>query len=582
MMLLHILRLTLLRLWRARATVSCQALALFAMMAPLLIILGLKYGIVESMKERLLSDPASLEVRMVDAVDATPELMDRIRSWPETAFATPCVGALYSRVFVCACGADEAAESQADMLPTGHGDPLLQASQQKTPAPGEVVISEDLARQLQLGIGEQLCLRVRRNMRQELFERAYTIVGVLPRRHLMRPALLLPLEMTVEVENFIIAGRGIPGSDAQLTAPVYDGIVLGIGRSPHTTDLLKKQYPNMTEQPLEDGAATDPAADGLIVRCDESRRLTPTQVDVLVAQAEAEECAAWPWVEPQQGELLLGGQRSSVRLVSLPGPTSSAAAIAAPPSLLIPPGSGVEHVELFLPSPQGESRIVCRAVEDAAVPQGEAWCTPQILALARLGSQRCLVWDYRTDALRFPVLSFVSMRVYANALENTEPLLNRLLAEGIACRAQLGVIRQILSLEHNLSQLFAIITFGAGIGALVSYALSLFNAAELNRRDYALVQLLGAGRGMLACMPMVEALITSLISLVFTFACFYATSSLIGLIFEESAGRGALCRIAPHHALLFCLAGIGVACVASAAAAFKVLRISPAEILRES
>lgn len=577
----YVIQLTLLRLWRARATVSCQVLALFAMMAPLLIILGLKYGIVESMKERLLSDPSSLEVRMLDAVKVTPELTERIRNWPETAFVTPKVAALYSYVYVCTEGAGENEEIQVEMLPTGEGDPLLQATQVSPPKKDEVVISESLAQELKVSAGDKLQLRMRRNMRQELFERTLTITGVLPKRNLMTEALLLPLAVTEEVEDFIISGRGIPGSKAVLMAELYDGIVLGEGRNDELANLLKQQRPNMEVHTNADGTFPAQPAESLIVSSTEGK-LSPTQLDVLIAQAEQMGCEAWPWVQACRAELLVGQESRRVRVVALPGMTTSAAEIKAPPVVYVPKGSAAEHVEIHMQSPQGESRIVCCAVEKENVPQGEVRVAPQLLALVHYGHERCLVWDYRTDALRYPVLSHNSLRVYANSLEHAEPLMNRLQSEGISCRARLNIIRQILALEHSLTQLFAIVTLGAAAGALVSYALSLFNAAELNRRDYALVQLLGAGRGVLAFMPLVDALITSIVALALTFACFYATSSLIGLIFAESAGSGALCRLAPQHALLFCLSGVGVACLASIAAAIKVLRISPAEILRES
>ena len=49
----HVMRLAFTKLARTRGTWLCQSLALAAIMAPLLIIFGLKYGLVESMKESL-------------------------------------------------------------------------------------------------------------------------------------------------------------------------------------------------------------------------------------------------------------------------------------------------------------------------------------------------------------------------------------------------------------------------------------------------------------------------------------------------------------------------------------------------
>lgn len=581
-MMRHVLVLALVRLWRSRASVCCQVLALFAMMTPLLIILGLKYGIVESMKERLLRDPSALEIRMTDAVEVTDELLAGIRSWPETGFAVPCVGAIYSNVSVCAPGGRESDELRAEMIPTAPGDPLLHNTRLPLPAEGEVVLSEALAQKLQAQVGEQVCLRVRRSMRQELLERSFSVVGILPKHHLLAPAVLLPLETTVEVENFVVAGRGVPGSSARVSGALYDAVVLAQGATEKTAVLMATQMPQL-HAGVSDGSAYPGVPNGHRLVLGRGTRLTPEQVDTLVAQAEVQHTPAWPWVEPQQAELRVAEQRRGVRVVGVSGGVGSAGSCEAPPQLMLPVGSaGAEYAELVVPSPHGESCIVCRAVEDAAVPEGEAWATPQVLALLREGRERCLVWDCRVDSLRYPVLNFQSLRVYASSMACAEPLMNRLQAAGVSCRARLGIIRQIFALEHSLSTLFLVITAGTGVGAVVSFALSLFNAAELHRRDYALVQLLGSGRAMLALMPLVDALATTVLALLLTFAAFYATSSVISLIFTESAGSGALCRLAPYHIVGFCLAGLVVACIASLAAALKVLRISPAEILRQS
>lgn len=577
-MIRQILALALVRLWRTRAAVSCQVLALFAMMAPLLIILGLKYGIVESMKERLLSNPDTLEVRMTDAFKATPELVDSFRKWPETAFVIPSVGYLYSGVDVVQPGQDDEDAESAALIPTAPGDPLLNNTGVPVPHSGEAVVTEALSKRVGLAPGDQVHIKVWRNSRRQCLEIPLRVVGVLPLQHHSAPALLVPLELTVDVENYIIAGQGEPGSPARFSESLYDGIALGEGSTEELLTLLLKQLPK-----LKSAIENDPRFPSVRLVRSTGSRLTPGQITTLTTIATSSGAEAWPWLSPMQAELAAGDSVQNLLIISSPISTAAPTQVDAPPTIILPPAERSEdHATLRVPSPEGTSFVVCRIEESATARAGEALVSPQLLALLRLGMERRLEWDYRTGGLRFPVMSFSSMRIYSNSLENTEPLMERLQAAGISCRAKVGVIRQVLSLERSLNKLFIVITIGAGIGAVLSFALSLFNAAELHRRDYALVQLLGAGRFSLALMPIVDALCTTAIALLLTFVSFYAVSSIIGLIFAETAGSGTLCRLSPDHILIFCSTCAGIACVASLAAALKVLRISPAEILRES
>lgn len=578
----HVLRLSVLRMWRTRATMICQVLALFAMMTPLLIILGLKYGIVQSMKQQILKDPSALEVRMTDAVRVSEDLLQKIRSWPETRFVTPCVGSLYSTVNVSRIGDGESEEMTAEMIPTAPGDPLLQNTDLCEPERGQVVLSEKLAARLHVQAEEEVRIRVWRNMRQEVFELTLRVVGVLPRQHLAGMALLLPLEGTIEVEDFVIQGKGVPGSVATIMDELYSGVALAPGEDASLAEFMCAQYPGLAFVKIGDDSSYPGAPkDGWLLRV-EGKRMDSVQVDALVEMAEEHECFAWPWVEPLSAELRLpGGERREVQVVCSGGQTSSASVCAPPLICRMAQGLDSDFAELCVPSPQGESRVSCRVQVDETMPDGVVQVSPQVLAILHRGVERSLVWDYRVDGLRYPVLSFNSLRVYACSMEVTESLNKRLLAEGVHCTARLAIIHRLLALESSLAKLFIVITVGAALGAIVSFAMSLFNAAELHRRDYALVQLLGAGRGMLALMPLMDALASTALALLLSFACFYATSTVIGHLFAESASGDALCRLSAHHIQVFCASCAGIACISSVAAAIKVLCISPAEILRE-
>ncbi len=579
MMLRHAMMLALVRMMRSRGWV-CQSLALFAIMAPLLIILGLKCGIVEAMKERLLKDPSSLEIRIMDAVQVDDRLLAQVRGWPETAFAIPSTGYIYSVVDVKRETGNEWEE--AELIPTAEGDPLLKNTGLPTPGEGQLVLTEKLAQMLGVKLGDQVTVRAWRNARREYEDCPMQVVGILPLQHHQGTALLVPLELTVHLENFIISGNGLPGSEALLTGKLYDGVALESGLKQEAVSDLVKGFREMSVCVNDQNTLPGVADGGTLVRSQDGR-MTTVQASKLIALAGEQGAAAWPWVEEQEVSMVVGEKSDTIRVVGSIGKVNAPGRLEAPPVIRLHTGYvEQDHVELRVGCAQGDSSIVCRVEDSDEVPEGEARVTPQLLALLRLGRERTLDWDYRRGGLRFPVLSYISMRVYADSLEHTETLLERMQGCGIPCRARIGVIRQVLSLERSLNKLFYVITAGAAFGAIISFGLSLFNAAELHRKDYALVQLLGMGRVSLAVMPLVDALVTAALALLLAFTCFCAVSSIIGMLFADTAGSGALCRLHAEHIVLFCTSVFILTCAAALAAAFKVMCISPSEIIHES
>ena len=573
----HVMRLAFTKLARTRGAWLCQSLALAAIMAPLLIIFGLKYGLVESMKERLLSNPAALEIVVDGSVSDVPGIMERMEHWPELAFAVPSVGYVYSRVNLAAGHGGE--EIEAELVPTADGDPLLLNTGCGIPEEGEAVISANVARQLNIRKGDTLTVRAYRDSQREVLQKQLRVCSVLDERYDAGSALYVPLSNTVELENFLISGSGQAGSDASLMGELYDGVMLGKEAGEEMAAYVSRRVPIVEASRYEQGEENEGA---FLLSRKGGARMAPVHAQVLIDAADSKGISAWAWVKPFRCRLVSGEKTEEVLLIGDRTDTSSLDLIQAPPTISLPPGvAHEEDVELRTCAKKGESRIVCRVEEDATVPVGTAKLNIPLMALLKYGRDQVVDWDYRSGGLRFPVLSFVSMRVYARTLEDTERLLYRLVGEKVPCHARLNTVRQVLAIEKGLDRLFAVLCIGVVVGAVVSFGLSLFNAAELHRRDYALVQLLGVNRMALAWMPLIEALVVASVGVMLAFGSFYATQSVISMIFSETMGSNMLCRLSFRHIAFFCSSAAGLAVFASLAATLKVLRITPSEIIHE-
>lgn len=576
------IRLALLRVVRNRGISICQVMALSAIMLPLLVLLGLKYGILTSMKEQLLRNPAALEIHFSDVVTTHHADAERYRQWPETGFVIPCVSAAYSTVEVVAAADPEEQVMPAEMTPTAAGDPLLTMGAVPIPEKHEAVVSEALAEKLALQVGDSLRVRVWRNARREHLTQEFKVVGILSRQFCQKRMVYVPAEYNVAVEEFVVHGMGDANTPAAVEGAVYDGVLLqGEGRKP-LADIIRSAEPELKETVPEAGAWD--AAESLLLTGGKLR-YTATQMQQLLAYTVEQPVFSQPWVRPVEAALAEeSGQSRKVTICCAETRESAPAVCAAPPCLLVAPGDALvgQVVRVQLESPQGMSEFICAVEASPMVKEGVIQAEPELLALLNQAKRRLLIWDYREGGLRHPVVEFIALRMYASGLEAVEPLMEKLRAEGRDCRARLDAVHRVLQLERNLDLLFMVLSIGAGVGGVLSFGMSLFNAVELYRRDYALVQLLGADRLAVSFIPVVEALVITGVALLLSFLGFECMRTAISFAFADLADARTMCRLIPEYWLWFSLAGFGIAWLASWASVVRVLRISPDEILRES
>jgi putative ABC transport system permease protein len=227
-------------LWHDCKVSLCIVASLVAVIAPLLLLFGLKYGVVSQLNAELLSDPRNLEVRMLSNHDLGEDWFARLRAQPGVGFVMPLTRSLNTQ-------ADLLRDSQrfaanVELIPSGAGDPLL--SGLAPPSGDQLLLSASAAGRLQAQAGDSLRLQVLRKLdgRNQRGERRVTVAGVLPASAFGRPAALLSLDLLVALEDFrdgfaapllgFAEGRPAPARERYARARIYAGRldqVSGIG-----------------------------------------------------------------------------------------------------------------------------------------------------------------------------------------------------------------------------------------------------------------------------------------------------------------------------------------------------------------
>lgn len=217
--------------WHDRNITLCMVAAVISVVAPLLLLFGLKHGIVTQMRADLTRQPVNLELRMVGSHGLDRAWFESMQRDPRVAFVMPLTRSLNAtgdlRVSARAHLPD------VELIPTATGDPMLMGKTAPQ-ADAEVVLSHAAAQRLGVEAGAALQLLIARQ-RAGVTERLAVplkIQDVLAAEAFGRPAALITLELLALLEDFRDgAPSPVPGTYR------FDGVSLA---APPVT---RQQYP---------------------------------------------------------------------------------------------------------------------------------------------------------------------------------------------------------------------------------------------------------------------------------------------------------------------------------------------------
>lgn len=185
-----------------------------AILAPLIVLAGLKAGLVSAIRDGLTESPRAREVVNIANRSFDAAFFDAMRARPDVAFVVP-----RTRTLAASGGfAREAASVspvRAELLATAPGDPLLAGL--PVPEGRAAVLSDALAQRLGAGVGETVRLRIDRTIGGERQTLGVTlrVAAVAPPAAFGREAAFLPLPLLLLVEDFQdgTSGPGLPEFD---------------------------------------------------------------------------------------------------------------------------------------------------------------------------------------------------------------------------------------------------------------------------------------------------------------------------------------------------------------------------------
>jgi len=187
-------------LWHDRIISFCIVSSLVAVIAPLLLLFGLRFGIVSQLQNDLANDPRNLEIRMLSSGSYDQDWIERLRLRPDVGFT---IGQTRSLNTLADLQTDSSHFIEnAEVIPTDIGDPLL--GKLEIHHDNEVVLTQEAARKLSVKVGDTLTLRVSRQLeeRREWGRKSLTVVGILPATYFNRAAIFTQPSLLLMLEHF--------------------------------------------------------------------------------------------------------------------------------------------------------------------------------------------------------------------------------------------------------------------------------------------------------------------------------------------------------------------------------------------
>lgn len=188
-------------LWHDRKVSLCIAASLVAVIAPLLLLFGLKHGVVSQLQDELLRDPRNLEVKMLSNGNYDTAWIERLRLRPETGFALGQTRSLNTQADLL-IGMQRFVEG-AEIIATEPGDPQLNLAP-LNPVGNQVILSASAAQRLQAKTGDSVQLRALRRLEgvNERGEMTLTVLAVLDGARFGRAAGFVAPPLLLDLERF--------------------------------------------------------------------------------------------------------------------------------------------------------------------------------------------------------------------------------------------------------------------------------------------------------------------------------------------------------------------------------------------
>jgi putative ABC transport system permease protein len=220
---------------------GCFVLALSSVLAPMMILFGLKFGIVSTMVNELVENPINREIRPIGSGRYNDAWIDAYRNRADVEFIVPKTRALAATIQLKSETAKRILSTE--LMATAAGDPLLAGMASVPRDYNQVVLSQSAANKLNVESGDQIDGSLSRQFegKRERVHLPLTVIDIAAARVTSRNVAYVNLDLLIASELFKdgreVSDLGWEGNSEDSTERVYPSFRL-YARSIHDVEKL--------------------------------------------------------------------------------------------------------------------------------------------------------------------------------------------------------------------------------------------------------------------------------------------------------------------------------------------------------
>jgi len=555
-----------------------------AIIAPLLILFGIKFGTIETMRNRLLNDPKNLEIRPLSSRSYNRAWFDNIVRDDRVAFAIPLTRKLASSVTIY--DQNRSKRLKVDLIPTKEGDPIVLQNGGVIPTGRHALLSSEAAKALDVKSGDKLALSISRYMHHKIEKVSVemTIDAILDPRAGFLKSIYITLDMANHIEHYKdgLAVDELGWSGTELVAyAVYDGLFIESRDPIDRVEQIRlisgtgfSTIDKLSSKKAEDIAGFPMDKSHYIYHLKPHKnRVSQVNIDAVAIKLRGEKVTLHPWIEPL--DIKIGSDDTTKRLYAAPHEWNLTKGI-----FYI---SNYSHKDTNITIIEKKRRLkIPASIDELPLDRPYVYVDPRLAGELSLLRDRELSYDKSSKMLLIARRGYAGFRIYAKRLEDVEPLKDSFEEMGIDVSTKAERIHDVQQLDKYLSLIFWLISIVGVVGGIATLGANLYASIERKRREFSILRLLGISKGSLFRFPLYQGLLISTSGVLVALSIFVLMAEVINRLFGDYLSSGeSFCRLSIGHISIVFAIAIVVAVISSLLAATKATNADPAEAMRD-
>ena len=204
---------------------GCFILALSSVLAPMMILFGLKFGIVSTMIHELVENPVNREIRPIGSGRYDDAWIDQYRNRGDVEFIIPKTRALAATIQLKSTTANRIVSTE--LLATASGDPLLAGLTRVPKDYYQVILSQSAAKKLKVKTGDTIDASLARQFqgKRERVHLPLEVVDIADEVVTARSVAFVNLDLLIASEQFkdgrVVEELGWEGNSDAMEERVY-------------------------------------------------------------------------------------------------------------------------------------------------------------------------------------------------------------------------------------------------------------------------------------------------------------------------------------------------------------------------